>query len=88
MKNDRLIYNYCIYNKDRFCYKEADQKCDKKYCSLDPTRFDNRKITKGQIIYLVSKGMDKEKVESLSYLEAADIIREFKIKNKEGICIY
>lgn len=80
---------YCRYDNTRICHKESGHRCvDKEYCSKDPTRFDGRKITKGQIIYLVTHGECEEEIKSLSYLEAAKKIRRIKCSLGENVFFY
>lgn len=76
----------CKYNKKRPCSREAESRCvNGAYCSYDPTRFDNRKITKGQILYLLAHGMKEEDIKDLSYLEAGSMIHGIKTKLGERI---
>lgn len=70
----------CKYLKDgvRACYNDdrSPNKCDT--CSKNPHRFDNRPVTKGQIIFLTSKGYSEAEISNWDYLRAGEEIRKYK----------
>ncbi len=68
----------CKYNHNKDCICGKD-KC--KDCSHNPERFDDRKITKGQIIFLKTKGYIEEDIKDWEYIKACREISRLKGNN-------
>lgn len=70
--------NPCKYNVNKECVAEIK---DCRACSKNDRRFEGRSITKGQIIFLESKGYKKEEIESWEYIKACREISRLKGNN-------
>ena len=66
----------CKFNFNKNCYNIEHPDCEN--CSKNPHRFDNRKITKRQIIALVKLGHKEEDVCNWSYLDASKELSKYK----------
>ena len=66
----------CKYNCNKDCYNYTNPDCER--CSKNPHRFDNREITKGQIIALVGMGFKESEVSNWTFLQAGDEIRKYR----------
>lgn len=74
---DKLCKYIAENTKECFNDDPNPDKC--KNCSKNPHRFDDRPITKGQIIFLTSKGYTEEEISSWSFNKAGEEIRRYKI---------
>lgn len=67
----------CKFDSFRECFVE-DKDCD--HCSRNPNRFDNRTITKGQMIFLVGKGYNENEISMWDFKRACKEIDNIKHK--------
>ena len=65
----------CKYNTDKDCLGDYSR-CES--CSRYPFKFKDRKITKGQIIFLKTKGYNEEEISDWDFMKACREIEKYK----------
>ena len=66
-KKKLVMIKCCKYQPDKECYSRI---MDCSRCGRNPYRFDNRKITKGQIILLKRLGVSEEEISRMDFKTA------------------
>lgn len=85
LRNRKAVYEWpqqlCVYraNEGKVCYNFNKHPDRCKDCSSNPNRFDGKKMTRGQEIFLIEGGYYKpEEIVGWDFKKASEVINKLK----------